>query len=374
MDDYKAATVGCGLVARADRALLRVHGRAPRQMLQGILTNRVPGPPVALSQHPGALADHPDVLAEQLGALAGEVVYGAILTAKGRMVSDQKTFWLGTGEADGLGLDIAAAGHAAALGHFARFLPPRMARIEDLKKRVALLTVVGAGAREAVAGAFGAAPETGCVLLDGEALAGGALTGGALAGGVLAGGVLLAKGVEQPPSWDVWVPHDGLAEARRRIVEQGAVQVEPSVWETLRVEEGFPRFGVDMDESTIPVEAGLVDRAFDHEKGCYTGQEVIVRIRHRGRVNWRLRTLRFGDATAVPGDLLFGPDAEKARGRITSVVQSPRFGQAVGLGYVRREVEPPAVLHLGSASGPPVDVAVAAPERQAAQPPPTDRD
>ena len=355
MDDYKAATVGCALVARADRALLRVHGRAPRQMLQGILTNRVPGPPVALSQHPGALAEHPGTPAEQPGALAehpsalaSEVVYGAILTAKGRMVSDQKTFWLGAGEADGLGLDIAAAGHAAALAHFARFLPPRMARVEDLEKRAALLTVVGAGAREAVAGAFGAAPETGCVLLD---------------GGALAGGVLLAKGVEQPPSWDVWVPQDRLPEARRRIVEQGAVPVEPAVWETLRVEEGFPRFGVDMDESTIPVEAGLIDRAFDHEKGCYTGQEVIVRIRHRGRVNWHLRALRFGDATAEPGDLLFGPDAEKARGRVTSVVQSPRFGQAVGLGYVRREVELPAVLRLGSASGPPVDVAVAAPER-----------
>lgn len=357
MDDYKAATVGCALVARADRALLRVHGRAPRQMLQGILTNRVPGPPVALSQHSGALAGHPS-------ALAGQVVYGAILTAKGRMVSDQKTFWLGAGETDGLGLDVAAAGHAAALAHFARFLPPRMARIEDLKKRAALLTVVGAGAREAVAGAFGAAPETGCVLLDGEVLTGGAL----------AGGVLLAKGVEQPPSWDVWVPHDRLAETCRRMVEQGAVPVEPAVWETLRVEEGFPRFGVDMDEGTIPVEAGLVDRAFDHEKGCYTGQEVIVRIRHRGRVNWRLRALRFGDATAAPGDLLFGPGAEKARGRVTSVVQSPRFGQTVGLGYVRREVEPPAVLRLGSASGPPVAIAVAAPERQAAQPLPAGRD
>ena len=365
MDDYKAATVGCGLVARADRALLRVHGRAPRQMLQGILTNRIPEPPVAPSQHPGALSQHSGALAEQPGALgehsgtgAGEVVYGAILTAKGRMVSDQKTFWLGTGEADGLGLDVAAAGHAAALAHFARFLPPRMARVEDLKERAALLTVVGAGAREAVAGAFGAAPETGCVLLDG-----GTLAGGVLAGGALAGGTLLAKGVEQPPSWDVWVAQDRLAETRRRIVEQGAVPVDPAVWETLRVEEGFPRFGVDMDEGTIPVEAGLIDRAFDHEKGCYTGQEVIVRIRHRGRVNWHLRALRFGDATAALGDLLFGLDAEKARGRVTSVVQSPRFGQAVGLGYVRREVEPPAVLRLGSATGPPVAVAVAAPER-----------
>ena len=320
-------------------------------MLHGILTSRIPEPPVAPSEHPVAPSEHPSerpgAPSPHPGAPAGEVVYGAILTAKGRMVSDQKTFWLGAGEADGLGLDIAAAGRAGALTHFGRFLPPRMARVEDLTGRAALLTVVGAGAREAVAGTFGVAPETGYVLLD---------------GGPLAGGMLLAKGVEQVASWDVWVDADGLAEARQRIVERGAVPVAPAVWETMRVEAGFPRFGADMDESTIPVEAGLVDRAFDHEKGCYTGQEVIVRIRHRGRVNWRLRALRFGAAQAAPGAQLFGPEGEKVRGRVTSVAQSPRFGQVVGLGYVRREVEPPSVLHLGSASGSPVEVKVAAPE------------
>ena len=304
-------------------------------MLHGILTNRIPGPPIAASEHPDTLA--------------GEVVYGALLTAKGRMVADQKTFWLGANEAEGLGLDIASAGRAAALAHFARFLPPRMARVQDLERRVALLTAVGAEARQAVAGAFGTAPEAGCALLD---------------GGPLAGGILLAKGVEQVASWDIWVGADRLDEARRRIVEQGAVPVGPKVWETLRVEAGFPRFGVDMDESTIPVEAGLVDRAFDHDKGCYTGQEVIVRIRHRGRVNWRLRALRFRSAEAAPGDQLFEPDASgKVRGRVTSVVQSPRFGQVVGLGYVRREVEPPATLRLGSGAGPPVAVGVAPPEQ-----------
>ena len=304
-------------------------------MLHGILTNRIPGPPIASSEPPDTLA--------------GEVVYGVLLTAKGRMVADQKTFWLGANEVEGLGLDVSSAGRDAALAHFARFLPPRMARVQDLERRVALLTAVGAEARQAVAGAFGTAPEAGCALLD---------------GGPLEGGILLAKGVEQVASWDIWVGADRLDEARRRIMEQGAVPVSPEVWETLRVEAGFPRFGVDMDESTIPVEAGLVDRAFDHDKGCYTGQEVIVRIRHRGRVNWRLRALRFQSTEAAPGDQLFEPDAGgKVRGRVTSVVQSPRFGQVVGLGYVRREVEPPATLHLGSDAGPPVAVVVAPPEQ-----------
>ena len=126
------------------------------------------------------------------------------------------------------------------------------------------------------------------------------------------------------------------------------------VWRTLRIEQGYPAFGVDMDDTTIPIEAGLGDRAFDHGKGCYTGQEVIVRLRDRGRVNWHLRRLRFGDALPLTGQELFHPGVEKPRGRVTSAVRSPHLGEVVGLGYVRREVEPPA--ELGSGEGPPVSV------------------
>ena len=143
-----------------------------------------------------------------------------------------------------------------------------------------------------------------------------------------------------------------------RLQEHGAVPVGAGAWHTLRVESGYPEFGVDMDDGTIPVEAGLVDVAFDHDKGCYTGQEVIVRIRHRGRVNWHLRALRFGEVAARPGAQLFEAGGTKVRGRVTSVADSPRFGQVIGLGYVRREVEPPAVLRLGSGEGSPVGVEV----------------
>lgn len=340
----QAAPDQCSLAIRTDRVLLRVHGRAPAQMLRGVLTSRIPAPPTASSRTTtsarasDAPADH----------LAGDVVYGTVLTAKGRMVTDQKTYWLGESETEGLGLDVSTAGHAALLAHFARFLPPRMARVQDLAGDARLLTVLGPQAGAAVARAFGVAPESGFALLD---------------GGPLAGGVLVAKGVEQVESWDLWVGAEQFPCARRRLVEQGAVVMGPEAWEALRVEAGFPRFGVDMDEKTIPVEAGLVDRAFDHDKGCYTGQEVIVRIRHRGRVNWRLRAMRFGDATAKSGDSLFRRGAEKACGRVTSVARSLRSGETVGLGYVRREVDPPAVLRLGSGSGPPVHVEVAPPER-----------
>lgn len=327
--EYRAAVEGCGVVVRGDRRLLRVHGRAPVQMLDGIVTSRIPQVPVVA----GGLADST--------TLTGDAVYGTMLTAKGRMVSDVVTLWLGAGEEEGLGLSVAEVAHEAVLAHFRRFLPPRLARVEDLGAGTRLLTVVGPGAGEVVAAVFGDAPMDGFMLVD---------------GGPLDGGALVARGVRQVPSWDVWVAADALSDVRDRLREHGAVPLGAGAWDTLRVEAGFPEFGIDMDDGTIPVEAGLVDVAFDHGKGCYTGQEVIVRIRHRGRVNWHLRALRFGDVAARPGAQLFEAGGSKVRGRVTSVADSPRFGQVIGLGYVRREIEPPAAVRLGSGEGAEVGV------------------
>ncbi|MDE2804736.1 MAG: hypothetical protein OXN18_06265 [Gemmatimonadota bacterium] len=332
--EYRVAVEGCGLVIRDDRRLVRVHGRAPAQMLDGIVTSRIPRAPVGSHDAPDSRT------------LVGDAVYGTVLTAKGRMVTDAVILWLGSDEKQGLGLSVAEAAHEAVLAHFRRFLPPRLARFEDLGPATRLVTVVGPDAAEAVAATFGEAPESGFALVD---------------GGPLGGGALVTRGVRQVPSWDVWVAADALAGVCERLRGHGAVPVGSGVWHTLRVEAGFPRFGIDMDDGTIPVEAGLVDAAFDHDKGCYTGQEVIVRIRHRGRVNWHLRALRFGSAPARPGAELFEAGGTKVRGRVTSVADSPHFGQVIGLGYVRREVEPPATLRLGSGEG--AEVGVVASDR-----------
>ncbi len=318
--EYRAAVEGCGVVARDDRRLVRVYGRAPAQMLNGIVTNRIPDAPV--------------------GGV-GDAAYGTILTAKGRMVTDLVTLWLGAGGGEGVGLNLSARGMEAALGHFKHFLPPRMARAEELAERTQLLTVVGPGAGEAVASVFGTVPEDGFQLVN---------------GGPLEGGALVARGLRQIDSWDLWTSAAGAEEAWDGLRGAGAWPVGAGAWQTLRVEAGFPEFGIDMDAATIPIEAGLGECAFDHDKGCYTGQEVIVRIRHRGRVNWYLRSLRFGEVAARPGMQLFETGGAKVRGRVTSVADSPRFGQVIGLGYVRREVEVPAKLRLGSGAGAEVGV------------------
>lgn len=109
--------------------------------------------------------------------------------------------------------------------------------------------------------------------------------------------------------------------------------------EVLRVEAGEPRYGRDMGEEHLPIESRL-DAAISSTKGCYLGQEVIVRATQQGRINRRLVGLKLDGATAAaPGAKLSHPSRPEA-GTITSSVVSPRFGP-IALGYVHRTVWAP---------------------------------
>ena len=81
----------------------------------------------------------------------------------------------------------------------------------------------------------------------------------------------------------------------RRLRAAGATDIDVETAEVTRIEAGRPLFGVDMDEDTIPLEAGIEDRAISLTKGCYVGQEIIIRVLHRGhgRVARRLAGLTF---------------------------------------------------------------------------------
>lgn len=117
-------------------------------------------------------------------------------------------------------------------------------------------------------------------------------------------------------------------------VPKGMVQVDAATYEVLRVEAGIPQFGVDMSETTIPLEANL-ERAIHYQKGCYIGQEVIARATYRGQMAKRLVGLLFGASAPAVGSEL--RRADKKVGVITSVVQSVLLNQFVGLGYVHRD-------------------------------------
>ena len=118
--------------------------------------------------------------------------------------------------------------------------------------------------------------------------------------------------------------------------------------EVLRIEIGIPAWGVDMDGTTIPVEAGLAAHAISYEKGCYIGQETIARIKTYGHVNRHLVQLA-GPSLPARGEKLFA--GEKEAGFITSAALSLRLGKTLALGYVRRELaRPGTVLIAGGQS------------------------
>jgi folate-binding protein YgfZ len=106
--------------------------------------------------------------------------------------------------------------------------------------------------------------------------------------------------------------------------------------DALRIEAGIPKWGMDMDETTIPNEAGLESRAISYEKGCYIGQETIARIKTYGHVNRQLVQLSVvSDQSSVRGEKILSGDREI--GIVTSAARSNRLGKTLALGYVRRE-------------------------------------
>lgn len=115
-----------------------------------------------------------------------------------------------------------------------------------------------------------------------------------------------------------------------------ATPVSERVEEILRIEAGIARYGRDMDESNVVTEANL-DDAVSYTKGCYLGQEIIIRIKHRGHVAKKLTGLRFEtDEEIEPGAAIKSTD-DKEIGRVTSAVFSPKLQTTIALGYVRYE-------------------------------------
>jgi tRNA-modifying protein YgfZ len=116
----------------------------------------------------------------------------------------------------------------------------------------------------------------------------------------------------------------------------GALHATPASIEAARLEAAYPIFGIDMTTDTIPLEAGIEDRAISMTKGCYVGQEVIIRVLHRGhgRVARKLVCLQMEGDTPLPDAKAFSGDREV--GFITSSAKSPRLG-TLALAYLHRD-------------------------------------
>lgn len=137
---------------------------------------------------------------------------------------------------------------------------------------------------------------------------------------------------------DVWLP-GGAHEIAGSALSSALPFCDERGTELFRIERGIPRWGRELTDEIIPVEANLEASAIDYAKGCYIGQEVISRMKMSGQTNKRLCGLvAESDAPLAAGMRLFANDDadQKDVGWLTSVARSTRLGQQIALGFVKR--------------------------------------
>ncbi len=313
LDQYRALHEGAGVFPRRDRGRLLLRGADRRSYLQGLLSNDI----AALTPGTGC--------------------YATLLTAQGRMISDMRVFELG----DELLLDLEAAVTEAVRAHLDMFVITEDVTVEDVTATLAQIGLYG--------------PKTGEILATLKAK-------GNAARYELASADIGVEGV------DLVVPSPDEAALIEVLLEEGAVLINPETADVTRIEAGIPRFLVDMDSTTIPLEAGIEDRAISLTKGCYVGQEVIIRVLHRGggRVAKKLVGLAL-DASAQPGDIVL--QGAREIGRVTSAADSPALRKRLALAYVHRDfIAPGTALNVKTAAGEAPAAVVELPVRECLSP------
>ena len=298
LDADRAVRERCGLLDRSERGKLAFSGDGAKAFLQGQVTNDVEG------------------------LAPGSGCYAAVLSPKGKMLGDLRI--LDAGEE--LLLDTERGALQAIFNVLHR---ARLGFDAELHKRTlqrGLLSLVGPGARSV--GGADALPDEEHAHAPVEL------------GGVAARAIVTALGVDLLCAAEDTEALAAAAQAR------GAEPVSEAVAEVLRVEHGRPRFGVDLDDTTIPQEAGLNERAVSFSKGCYVGQETVARLYYKGKPNRHLRGLRLSTPVAPGTELTLDG---KPVGLLGSVADSPAHGP-IGLALVRREAEPGATLAAGAAN------------------------
>lgn len=306
---YDAARTRAVWVERPTRSRLWLTGPDRAAYLQGLLTNDI----------------------KAIGA--GEGCYAAYLTPQGRMISDMRLHELG----DGLLMTLPGSTVDLVRDRLERFIFTEDVAIDDRTAGWAQVGAHGPAAARWLDQALDPAPD----LRPPASLRPFDSVRRRLAGTE----VIVAATDELGGGFDLFT--EGGAPATTRALEAaGFVEAPHEVAEVLRVEAGMPEFGVDMDEETIPLEAGIEHRAISLTKGCFVGQEVIIRVLHRGhgRVARRLVGLTIGepgDRARVPATGAVVRADDRDVGHVTSAVRSPALDRAIALAYVRRDfVEP----------------------------------
>jgi folate-binding protein YgfZ len=298
---YQAAHTGAAFTDRSDRAWIVLSGKDRASYLHGLFTNDI------------------------ASLTAGTGCYTAYLTPQGRMIADLWVYELG----DVLLLSTAADLKDTILAKLDQFIFTEDVQLGDVSATFHAAGLIGPHAAQLVAQVL----EIDRARLEGLPLHGNlrAMFQGQPA-------IVLRASDLGGDGYDVLVDAAQSAAFSAALGAGGAVPLDPATVETLRVEAGVPKFHLDMTEETIPLEAGIEARAISMTKGCYVGQEVIVRVLHRGhgRVAKRLVGLVLPeDAQPTRGQSVHAGD--RPIGSLTSVAWSPELERPIALGYLHRD-------------------------------------
>jgi folate-binding protein YgfZ len=316
--EYHALTNGAGILDLSFRGRLCVIGADRARFLHGQVTNDI----------------------NRLKP--GQGCYAALISAKGRMESDLNILCL----ADEFLLDFEPGLTGLVTARLEKYVIADDAQIVDVSPQFGLLSVQGPRAHEVVMAA-GLCPQIPVREFESVRHS----MEGVDEFYVVNLPRLGSAGVE------LFIPVTGIEDILRRLLEAsgpfGGRMCGWDAFENARIEADIPRFGQDMDDSNLPLEAGIAGRAISVTKGCYIGQEVISRVRNYSEAARALRGFRLeGDLVELParGTKLFHEGKEA--GYLTSVTKSPAIGKIIALGYVRKEFyRTGAELKIGSPTG-----------------------
>jgi folate-binding protein YgfZ len=299
---YTAAKEGAALIDRSAQGKISLTGADRASFLHALLTNDI----ARLTPGTGA--------------------YAAYLTPQGRMISDMRVIESGTE----MLLDVEPSIGDSLAERLDSLIFSEDVQVKNVTRDLAEVGIHGPLAAKALESATGipAARLESLTQYDNVRAPGSALT-------------VVRDSAFGVSGFDVYVPAQDAPRLFEALKRTGAVPVTEETAEVLRVEAGRPKFAVDMETDTIPLEAGIEDRAISLTKGCYVGQEVIIRVLHRGhgRVAKKLVWLDVqGAVIPAKGDHIVS--GEQEIGRITSAVFSPQANAPLALGYVQRDFLP----------------------------------
>ena len=313
LEEYHALIESIGVMDVSSSVILEARGRDRARFLHGMLTNDIQ------SLRPG------------------RGCYAALLTHQGRIVADLQVYCA----EESLILVASASVRQNLLPALKKYIIADQVELLDQSEDWGLLSIQGPGTTELLA-------KIGWIDSPTHPYD---HMNGAISGIPIP--VRLCRHARtRKGGYDLLLPSDKLADLWSTILAPsgglGGLAAKPVGWEaynTNRVEAGIPLYGLDMDETRLPMEAGL-QSAISFTKGCYMGQEIVARATYRGQVNWKLSGFLLPASDPLKNGTRIMKDGKEV-GHITSSVYSPALSRAIALGYLRREfVEPGTHLQI----------------------------